>query len=364
MTDISFGENLKKLRKAKGLTRAQFAEALCYSEKSVEKWELAGVLPPVRTVCRAAELLGVTVDALLKKSEEPVTFYLGIDGGGTKTEFLLTDQEKNEIAHFALGPSNPVDVGMERCKAVLEEGIRRIGESVDLSRVSVFAGLAGGITGDNKRLIGQFLSTFPFGAARCGSDIENALEHTFGGKDGLTVIMGTGIVAFRREAGMQTRIGGWGYLIDAGGSGFHFGSAVLDSALKYFDSRGGSEFLFKAVTEKLGKPIDRAISEIYRGGKAYIASFAPLAFTAYQKGDPEGRRILAENAKECALLIRAGLRETSLPVTICGGLARFEAILRPLLEQELGKGVSLSFLSTPMVLGALSLAKKNADKGE
>ena len=89
---------------------------------------------------------------------------------------MYGDIDKNEISRAVVGPSNPNDIGMENVKAILEQGIHKVCSGINLREVSVFAGLAGGITGDNKEVINNFLSSFNFGAYSNGSDTDSVLE--------------------------------------------------------------------------------------------------------------------------------------------------------------------------------------------
>lgn len=357
MAEISFGENLKNLRKKYGFTREQLAQRISYSVKSIEKWELNGILPPVHTVCKLADFFNVTTDYLLFGSNVEAKYLLGIDGGGTKTEFLLTDLNRKEIRRVLLGTSNPVDIGIEACKKVLEDGITQVCSGIRLRDVSVFAGLAGGITGTNKEAIHDFLSGFNFAKCRNGSDIENALEMAFAGACGTVIIMGTGIIAYTQTPGGCERIGGWGYLIDKGGSGYNFGSDALESALKYIDGRGGSERINRLLEQELEMPVPQAIAQIYQRGKAYIASLAHTVFAAYQEGDPYAAEIIARNMKEVACLIEASLKKsTQTQVVICGGLCRYSDILKRFLPKY---DCDIRFITRPMVEGAVALAAKN-----
>ena len=60
-----FAGNLIQLRTQEGLTQAQLAEILNYSDKSVSKWERAESLPDLAVAKAIAERFGVTVDYLL-----------------------------------------------------------------------------------------------------------------------------------------------------------------------------------------------------------------------------------------------------------------------------------------------------------
>lgn len=352
---INFADNLKRLRISRGYSRAALAERLAYSVKSVEKWELGNVLPPMAVVCRLSEIFQVTVDQLLYRDHVNIRYLLGVDGGGTKTEFLLTDRERREVKRLVLGPSNPVDVGMASCKAILEEGILRVCEGISLREVSAFMGLAGGMTGNNCEIIGDFLSGFCFGACQNGGDVETALELACGDEDGAVVIIGTGVVAYAQTKGKRCRVGGWGYLIDQGGSGFNFGAQAIDSALKNVDGRGGSRQIREWIERQIGQPIDQSISDIYKKGKSYVASFAPAVFEAYRQGDDCARQIVERNVKELAAIIR--VVQTDKPVVLCGGLCAYADILQAFLPQE----SDVIFMGASMVEGAVALARKNAE---
>ena len=64
-------DNISAYRKAKGLTQLEVAEALNYTDKAVSKWERAESIPDVTTLCRLAELYGVTLNDLCSERAEP-----------------------------------------------------------------------------------------------------------------------------------------------------------------------------------------------------------------------------------------------------------------------------------------------------
>lgn len=358
--NLDFGANLKALRKKNGLTRAALAEKISYSEKSVEKWETGKSVPPVATVCKLSQLFGVTVDSLVLPQNVKINYLLGIDGGGTKTDFLLTDLNGNEIKRVILGPSNPVNIGIDNTKKCLEQGINQICSDVDKREISLFAGLAGGMSGNNKEIINKFLSGFGFGKFQNSGDTDSALQIALKGENGVALIMGTGIVAFASKDDVRHRIGGWGYLIDKGGSGFHLGSDALSSAFCFHDGRGGSELILKLIEEKLGKPLPSSISDIYQGGATYIASFASVVFEAFRKGDKEAESILYRNTFEIAKIIKTGynfVKSKGGKIVLCGGMCQQEKILRPFLTRHLGSEIPFEFCTEPMVNGAVALAK-------
>ena len=62
---MSFGENLRLMRKARNLTQEQFAEALGVSRQAVSKWEADSGYPEAEKLIVISRVLGVSVDKLL-----------------------------------------------------------------------------------------------------------------------------------------------------------------------------------------------------------------------------------------------------------------------------------------------------------
>lgn len=62
--------NLIYYRKAAGLTQHELASMLCYTDKSVSKWERAEGLPDLITLARIAEIYNVTVNDLISEKHK------------------------------------------------------------------------------------------------------------------------------------------------------------------------------------------------------------------------------------------------------------------------------------------------------
>ena len=61
----TIAKNISSLRQASGMTQAELAQKLNYSDKAVSKWERAESIPDVSVLRDVALLFGVTVDYLL-----------------------------------------------------------------------------------------------------------------------------------------------------------------------------------------------------------------------------------------------------------------------------------------------------------
>ena len=358
-----FAENLKKRRKELGLTQKDLAYKIEYSEKSVSKWENGGGLPPTQLLPALASVLKTTIDELLCESGV-IDYYLGIDGGGTKTEFALADSTGAVVKRIVLEGCNPVDIGIDECQRILASGIESVTEGISLSRISVFAGLAGGITGDNQRKINRFLKKYRFGRYDNGSDAQNAVYAGLKESDGVAVIIGTGAIVFARRDRELIRIGGYGYLFGDMGSGYSIGRDGIAAALSAEDGSGDATILLESVREKCGKPrVLDALSDFYTGGKRLIADYASTVFDAEARGDRVAREILETNFKQLARLIKTAVNKIydgkRLPVTLVGGISKRESTVLGLLKdylKEIEDKCTTQVCKLPVVNGALMLA--------
>lgn len=271
-------------------------------------------------------------------------YFLGVDGGGTKTEFALTDCKGHLLARCTLSGSNPHDRGMVAACETLLQGMNQVCGAVPRSEVSVFIGVAGATDPTTTTALAEFLSAQGFAKAGFGGDFYNILSAGLGEEPGLIAIMGTGCVVFGQmpdgNGGMELqRTGGWGHLLDNGGSGWRIGREALFAVLSHHDGSGPETVLTDLLQTKTGRTAPELIPEIYRSDKSYIAGFAPLVFAAAQQGDAAAQKILADNMKELARLLASALHK--LPVgrgyraVLAGGLTHCAPVLLPLLRSAI-----------------------------
>jgi len=363
-----FAENLKRMRKMRGLTQKAIADAIGYSEKTISKWECASSIPDIGSLFAIAGFFGTTVEALFYDDQS--IYYLGIDGGGTKTALLLTDETGNVIRREYAAACNPMDIGYDRAKEVLKKAIDEICRTIPTSSIIMFAGIAGAGSDVAKQEMNRFFSTFGFRAYDNGSDNLNILEAGLGTRNGITVIIGTGICAFAKCGDVLHRIGGWGYLVDRGGSGFNLGQDALDAYYSAYDGTGNPTVLSELIEQKTECLPEALVGQIYKGGKTFVASFAPLVTEAFLRGDTTADEILERNAS-CVVRMIMGARrhfnteDGSIPVVLCGGLSRdteYVSRIKRMLQKE--TQLCVEILNGEPVLGAAMLARKLENTGE
>ena len=355
----AFSKNIRNYRKKFGLTQRQLAEATGYSEKTVSKWEIEGCVPPIDSLFRIASFFHIDLNALFVSDE--TVHYLGIDGGGTRTVFALTDATGRTIRQLRLGPCNPFDIGIDRAKAVLQDGITQICDGIPLSTIVLFAGVAGGKVGVYADAFDSFFRDFHFAAADTGSDNDNIIAVGLSGREGITMILSTGICSFVVRGGQYHRISGWGYLFDEGGSGFNIGRDALSAYFSACDGSGKETALSRRIDEMSGGDPDSLLNTLYEGGKREIAAYATLVFQEAEKGDDAAVSILRRNMAEASKIIRAARSyfpdDAMIPVVLAGGLTR-QPLLLPFLKEALGdlSGIALEVLTVPSIQGAIQKA--------
>lgn len=356
---LAFGKNLKERRRKCGFKQAEFAAMIGYSPKAVSKWERGSGMPAASLLPMIAAALSTDIDSLMRVESRPV-YFLGVDGGGTKTEFKLADGDGNALATCILGGSNPNDVGFEASCSILREGAAKVCGSIPYSQVSVFAGIAGAGSGNHGENLTKFLQTLGFATAACGSDAKNAIAASLGMRNGMITIMGTGNVTFVQKDGQLHKIGGFNYLFDEGGSGFTVGRDAIAYALRVEERGEPAGALYQLVLQKCGsqKVLDK-LTGFYTGGKRSVADFAPTVFEAYEQGDEAAEKILQSNAAVVADQINFGmtmLSEECPEAVLVGGLTKKADVLLPMIKEKLNGECRLTAFTGSPVLGALRLA--------
>jgi len=257
--------------------------------------------------------------------------YLGIDGGGSKTAFLLVDDYYNEICHLQSGPSNYLSVGGEAAKAAITQGVSRLTERPNI----VCGGFAGAGRPDSVTFYRELLqSLIPEAQVIIESDAFIASIGAIGIDPGVLLIAGTGsIVIGRDQERSMFRVGGWGPYFGDEGSGFWIGREAVRAALRSIDTQSSAEFT-QRVAAGLGLKSIAEVVGAWASGKIGVPEIAGLfpEIVSMYPAEP-AKQILAEAAAHLRSLVeiaskRAGVEDCRKALS--GSVATHPAI-RPLI---------------------------------
>ena len=346
----TIGTRIKKLRQQKGITQAQFADILFVSYQAVSNWE-RGITPPdLENLVQIAAYFGVLVDDLLRPKDDRL--FLGIDGGGTKTEFVVTSSDGHVLKEIVRSGCNPNDIGFQKTLSILYEGIRDA--LVEYPNISAaFCGIAGIMTGDyRQRLHAELEKHYPQLKISVKNDSYNLFAMDENAE--MSVISGTGSVVFARHKDSHIRIGGWGYLLDNAGSAYDIGRDAIRLSLEEEDQKKEHSALSKLLRKRIGiNSVWEHIGKIYSGGKPYIASFAPIVFEAYNLGDTTAISIIDKSSKALAEMMNTAIELYGVkPVAIASGgiFEHYGDIMKAHIKKY--SEVELNITGLPPVFGA------------
>jgi N-acetylmuramic acid 6-phosphate etherase len=246
---------------------------------------------------------------------------LGVDGGATRTDAVLSDQEGRILGLGEGGPSNYNVVGLEAATSALNQAIESALTDAHQEAPTVKAAVLGVAFRDEPNPFSAwFARRLPNAKTMVVPDYELALPAGTPDGWGIAVICGTGSVAYGRDPeGHKAITGGWGYLIGDEGSGYAIGLAALRALTRAIDGRGPKTQLMDLILKewKLEKPNDVA-PRVYQEGTTHadIAALTPLVETAARAGDSVAISLLTEAGHELAIAVAALVQKLQWPETI------------------------------------------------
>lgn len=349
-------KNIKTCRNKLGLTQSELAEKVFVSSQAISKWESGQSVPDLPNLCMLSEIFATSIDKItgnIVKSDENKAF-IGIDGGATKTEFVLFTDAGEIIKRIVLDGCNPNACGLDKAFATLKSGLDSL-LAVRHDVAGVFAGISGYFSGNNAGLLNELFSkSFPLLNVTLSSDISNVFASATNLESCIAVICGTGFSIYCKIKDELHRVGGWGYLLDDIAGGYGIGRKALIAALAERDGFGEHTIITKLVEDKLGSEVWKSIDKIYSGGDSLIASFAPLVFEAYKLGDKCSKQILENYTKSVAELLEYSLStyDCGNSVVLAGGLFADGTILVDLISKHLNRKVNFIVPTLPQIYGA------------
>jgi N-acetylmuramic acid 6-phosphate etherase len=295
---------------------------------------------------------------------------LGIEGGGTKTAWVLVEAvtssgdagiEFRIIDQGKLPPSNLRLTTPERLREIFA------GLPKEVDRAGAF--LAGCGTEEDRRslaLIGRDI--WPNAKIVTGSDRDSSLAAALENGDGIVVSAGSGSSVTGRRGDRIERAGGWGHILGDTGGGYFLSIEALRLILREYDlHRGEMEFTAKILHALSLNNLDELVRWAQTADKMEIAMLAPVIFEAAAGGDARVNEIVEEGARVlCAYTeaVASRLHLLAPKVALMGGLFHRDSIYTHAFRRRLKKNLPdarVTIAERPPELGAVWLAAEICD---
>lgn len=304
-------------------------------------------------------------------------WYMGVDGGGSKTDFALSSPDGETAAVLRRGGCSYLVLGMDAVVMLLADGVRDC-----LMMAGVDASDCGGCCiglpcyGENpsqdqilSETLQKALSPIPLILL---NDVEVGWAGALECFAGIHLVAGTGAIGFgRAEDGRAVRCGGWNEFFGDEGSCYWIGRQAMSLFSKQADGRMPRSELYKIVCRELNLSNDyQFIPVVLRDWAPHrdkVALFQRLAQQAAEEGDAAAAALYSDAAGELALLVKALLERLRLPegtvVSYSGGLFKTgKLVLTPLQSAVEALGCVLQAPRRSAVEGAVMLAIEDANR--
>jgi len=302
-------------------------------------------------------------------------YYLGVDGGGTKTAFIIIDEKGNIIASHQTTGSYYMQIGFDGFYEVINEGLNKILNKANLSISDInysFLGLPGfgEILEDMPHIKEIIRKLFPENKYSCGNDVEVSWAGTLACQPGINLVAGTGAIGFGRDQkGNVARASGWGEFCGDEGSAYWIGKETIMLFTKEADGRLEKTPIYHIIKENYSLKRDLDLLALVRDRlemkRDAIAQFSRLLYQAAESDDKRAQDIFKKAAYENSLTVKALVNkldfdsDKTIKISYSGGVFKAgKHILEPLINYLNDYQVKLVKPILEPVLGAALYALK------
>jgi len=258
-------------------------------------------------------------------------FYLALDAGGTKTDYVLADGSR-ELARVRSGTIKRMRADSDTAAANLDSALAQLTAQTGISMREVERTCIG-TAGESVPLVVDWLrQAFQervSGELVLVGDVEIALDAAFPGAPGILVMAGTGSnVAGRGRDGKLLTCGGWGPALSDQGSGHRIGLQALRATFLAIDE-GRSTGLLDAVLQYWQlDSIEALVQHANALPSPDFSTLAQIVFTCAEHGDPVASAVLQQEGDDLGYLVRLLLRRLSVSKDVLPDIAYTGSILQ------------------------------------
>src|SRR6266496_934563 len=296
---------------------------------------------------------------------------LGVEGGGTKTAWVLVERtgaggadpgsQLRILDQGRLPPSNVRLETPDRLRAIFRE------LPSEIDRAGIF--LAGCGTAEDRQSLSRLCAEiWPNARIVSGSDRESGLAAGLGHGDGIVVSAGSGSSVTGRRGDRIENAGGWGHILGDTGGGYFLSIRALRLILREYDlHRAEMQFTAKILHALSLNNLDELVRWAQTADKMEIAMLAPVVFEAAAGGDARLMEIIEEGARvlcEYTEAVASRLHLLAPKVVLMGGLFYRDSLYTHTFRRRLKKNLPDARVATAArapELGAAWLATEAGD---
>ena len=300
-------------------------------------------------------------------------YFLGCDGGSTKTELIIVNESGELISHHMTTGCNYSFLGYEGFEDLFKKAFTALFSKSGVAGNDITFAVMGlptyGEIEATEKNIPEILSKFlPIDRLRIVNDSVAAWGGSLAAQPGINIASGTGSIAFGVDPqGGEKRVGGWSLLFCDEGSCSWIGRQVLEIFTMQSDGRLPRTELYELVKKHYAlTKKDQYFSELISlipVHSALLGDMQLIALEAYQEGDQKIARLYekaAEYLVEMALAIRSHLafpEEEPIQVSYSGGLFKSgEIVLKPFIHMLRRNNFSPIDPKYSPIIGSIALA--------
>ncbi len=250
-------------------------------------------------------------------------YYIAFDGGGTKIDAILFDENLRLVKHTRAGSMNVRSSDEALLRKNADECMDALLAGTGVTEIENVFGVMSHIMTDSLRKKIKVNNIDDRG----GEGFIGLLS-AFAKEPAVIALSGTGSVIFYCNGENSAEAGGYGAVIHDEGSGYHMGRMAFAEAIKDFEQRGEKTLITDLICKHFGtKDLGEATVKVYytegKSPTAAVASCAGCVGEAARMGDKVAQRLLCEcgvNLAEQAMgLIRRRNVPMDVPIVLEGG---------------------------------------------
>jgi len=268
-------------------------------------------------------------------------YYVGVDGGGTKTAICAASEDSSMFISELTGSSSWREYGIENTIDNIVDAVKSlpIGEFDQIAGIVMGLPYVGESDEGDKELIKYADTIFNDVPYHITNDVEVGWAGSLALSSGVNVVAGTGSIAFgKNEEGETARCGGWSEFFSDEGSCYWIGRKILQEFSKQSDGRKPQDELYYTIRKEMNINNDFEIIDMihndYITNRDKIAALQYYSKDAALAGSQSAKKIYKEAVDELCDMVAAirnklHFKQQPFPVSYSGGLFKTGELVIP-----------------------------------